>query len=237
MSKLPLFEDFIPVGFGTPDGTTYSLGANTNADTGYNMDAIVGPVMEASNCIAKEAYGYEANDNPNHTAESYIKEAKKHLNEKIDEACSKYSATNEAFEVHYSDGIRAMQKFNDKNKAIAFMKDKIASNKNLKDIAVYNASGNFHSTADTDAVVVWWGERSYLDNVSKKDAKLAAKKLDESAVTEAMVQVAGNKKPAGAQVLATVIVEYLNDNLILPSNANRKKITEEIKQLIIDSTF
>jgi len=52
-----------------------------------------------------------------------------------------------------------------------------------------------------------------------------------------MVQVAGKSKPSGAQVLATVIVDYLNDNLILPSNANKKKITEEIKQLIINSTF
>ena len=96
MSKLPLFEDFIPIGFGTPDGSSYSLGANTHADTGYNMDAIVGPIMEASNCIAKEAYAYEADDNPEHKAESYIKEAKKHLNEKIDEAYESYSATNEA---------------------------------------------------------------------------------------------------------------------------------------------
>jgi hypothetical protein len=148
MKKLPLFEDFIPVGFGSNSSSTYSLGASPNVDTGYNMDAIVGPVMEVGNCIAKEAYSYEANDNPEHKAEAYIKEAKKHINQKIDEAYESYAATNEA-----------------------------------------------------------------------------------------MVQVAGNKKPAGAQVLATVIVDYLNDNLILPSNANKKKITEEIKQLIIDSTF
>ena len=90
----------------------------------------------------------------------------------------------EAFEVHYSDGIRGMQKFGDKNKAISYMKDKIATNKNLKEIAVYNAGSGFHSTADVDAVISWWGDGSYLDNVSKKDNKLAAKKLDESLVTE-----------------------------------------------------
>ena len=92
---------------------------------------------------------------------------------------------NEAFEVHYSDGVRGMQKFNDKNKAIKFMKDKIANSKNLKEIAIYNAGSGFHSTADTDAVISWWGEGSYLDNVSKKDAKLAAKKLEESLIFEA----------------------------------------------------
>jgi hypothetical protein len=148
MSKLPLFEDFIPVGFGSSSYSTYSLGATPNIDTGYNMSTIVGPVMEAAGCVAKEAYAYEVNDNPEHKAEAYIKEAKKHINQKINEAYESYTATNEA-----------------------------------------------------------------------------------------MVQVAGNKKPSGAQVLATVIVDYLNDNLILPSNANKKKITEEIKQLIIDSTF
>ena len=91
----------------------------------------------------------------------------------------------EVFEVHYSDGVRAMKKFNDKNKAITFMKDTIGSNQNLQNIAVYNAGPGFHSTADTDAVVTWWGEGSYFDNISKKDSKLAAKKLDESLITEA----------------------------------------------------
>jgi hypothetical protein len=147
MKKLPLFEDFVPVGFGTNSMSTYSLGSSPRINTGYNMAAIVGPVMEAGHCIAKEAYSYEMNDNPEHKADSYIKEAKKHINEKIDEAYENYT-TNEA-----------------------------------------------------------------------------------------MVQVTGKSKPSGAQVLASVIVDYLNSNLILPSNANKKKITEEIKQLIIDSTF
>jgi hypothetical protein len=150
MSKLPLFEDFIPVGFGTPDGSSYSLGANTSADTGYNMDAIVGPVMEASNCIAKEAYSYESNDNPEHKAESYIKEAKKHFNEKIDEAYEKYSATNEA-----------------------------------------------------------------------------------------MVQIAGDKKPSGAQVLATVLIDYMIEKNYLKPGADRvkKALVDDIKQFIMDNTF
>lgn len=148
MKKLPLFEDFVPVGFASNDSSMYTLGASPRVDTGYNMDAIVGPVMELGNHVAKEAYAYEANDNPEHTAESYMKEAKKHINEKLDEIYESYAPTNEA-----------------------------------------------------------------------------------------MVQVAGKSKPAGAQVLATVIVDYLDDNLMLPSLANKKKIIEEIKKLIIDSTF
>lgn len=148
MKKLPLFEDFIPVGFGSNNSSTYSLGASPNVDTGYNMDAIVGPAMEVGNSVAKEAYSYEANDNPEHKAEAYIKEAKHHINQKIDEAYESYAATNEA-----------------------------------------------------------------------------------------MVQVAGKSKPSGANVLAILIVKYLDDNQLMPSNANKKKITRDIMELIMDSTF
>ena len=148
MEKIKLFEDFIPAGFASNTTASFSIAGSRNIGTGYNMDAIVGPVQQLSNNIATEAYAHEKNDNPDHTAEGYIKEAKKHINEKIDQACNEYATTNEA-----------------------------------------------------------------------------------------MVQIAGNKKPAGAQVLASLVVGYLHDNLILPSNANKKKITEEIKQLIIDSTF
>lgn len=148
MEKIKLFEDFIPVGFASNTTASFSIAGTRNIGTGYNMDAIVGPVQQLSNNIATEAYAHEKNDNPDHTAEGYIKEAKKHINEKIGQACEMYKATNEA-----------------------------------------------------------------------------------------MVQIAGDKKPAGAQVLASLVVGYLYDNSILPSNVNKKKITEEIKQLIIDSTF
>ena len=96
MTKLPLFEDFIPIGFSMPSASMYALGANTHADTGYNMDAIVGPATQLGNHIAKEALAYEMNDNPKHKGKEYIKEAKKHLNDKIDEVYESYSVTNEA---------------------------------------------------------------------------------------------------------------------------------------------
>ena len=56
-------------------------------------------------------------------------------------------------------------------------------------------------------------------------------------VNEAMVQVAGKSKPAGAQVLATVIVKQLEGNKALANGVNVKSLTEEIKNLIMDSTF
>ena len=95
MKKVPLFEDFVPVGFGGSNAANFGLGGGYK-ETGYNMDAIVGPVEQCSNHVAEQANSYESNDNPEHTAESYIKEAKKHINDKIDEACENYSAMSES---------------------------------------------------------------------------------------------------------------------------------------------
>jgi len=90
MKKVPLFEDFIPVGFGGSNAANFGLGGGYK-ETGYDMNAIVGPVQDLGNHVAEQANSYESNDNPEHTAESYIKEAKKHINDKIDEACENYS--------------------------------------------------------------------------------------------------------------------------------------------------
>ena len=94
-------------------------------------------------------------------------------------------SVNEAYEVHYSDGVRAMKKFNDKNKAMSFAKDLIKTNKSLQFVDIFNAGPGFHSTADTDAIVAFWGDGSYTDNVAKKDSKLAAKKMNEAVLNEA----------------------------------------------------
>jgi hypothetical protein len=86
MSKLPLFEDFIPAGFGVSTGQSmYSLGASPDFNTGYNMSAVVGPIMELVNDIIEQSSIYEEDSDPSHTAESYIKEVKEYVNNKIDE--------------------------------------------------------------------------------------------------------------------------------------------------------
>lgn len=89
-------------------------------------------------------------------------------------------SVNEAFEVHYSDGVRASKKFGNERQAVQFAKDLIKNKKGLQFVDVFNAGSGFHSTADTDAIVAWWGKGSYTDNKSKKDSKLAAKKIKES---------------------------------------------------------
>jgi hypothetical protein len=87
------------------------------------------------------------------------------------------SVVTENYEVIYSDGVSAMKKFRTEQQALDFMKQTIASNKKLRDIAVYKPG--MHSTTQTELVVAFWGNGSYLDNVSKKDSKLAAKKIEE----------------------------------------------------------
>ncbi|MCK9575502.1 MAG: hypothetical protein WC979_02035 [Candidatus Pacearchaeota archaeon] len=63
--------------------------------------------------------------------------------------------------------------------------------------------------------------------------------IEEYSVNEAMVQVAGDKKPAGAQVLATVIVEHMiKENYMKPgADAAKSALIEDIKKLIMQSTF
>jgi hypothetical protein len=98
--------------------------------------------------------------------------------DKLDE-----SSVTENYEVIYSDGVSAMKKFRSEKQALDFMKKTISSNKKLRDIAVYKPG--MYSTTQTELVVKFWGDGSYLDNVSKKDKDLASKKLEESTLNEA----------------------------------------------------
>jgi hypothetical protein len=102
MKHIKLFEDFIPLGFGVSTMSTYSLGATPNINTGYNMASVVGSVMKLSEQIIKEASVYELNDNPKHTANEYLSEAKKSIIEIIENTCEQYSITNEAADYIYN---------------------------------------------------------------------------------------------------------------------------------------
>jgi hypothetical protein len=99
MSKIPEFDKFneniVAAGFGQMGINNFALGGAT-PQTGYSMTPIAGVVESCSNHVAQEANMYETNDNDKHTAEAYMKEAKKHVNEAMDRAYEKYAATNEA---------------------------------------------------------------------------------------------------------------------------------------------
>ena len=82
MSKIPKFEKFneaiVAAGFGPSYTQPYSV-ATGIPGTGYSMEPIVGTVNTMADM-------HETNDNEEHTAEGYLKEAKKYLNEAIDKA-------------------------------------------------------------------------------------------------------------------------------------------------------
>jgi len=56
-------------------------------------------------------------------------------------------------------------------------------------------------------------------------------------VDEGMVQVAGKGKPAGAKILAMVIVDELEKNGMLKPGANTNNIKNDVMELIMKSTF
>jgi hypothetical protein len=58
-------------------------------------------------------------------------------------------------------------------------------------------------------------------------------------VDEAMVQVAGKSKPAGAMVLSKTILAFLKDGKYLSSAGEKEYIglEDDIAKLIMDSTF
>lgn len=127
MDKIRMFEDFVPVGFGSNNSTSFGMNGR-NINTGYNMDAFVGPTLdETCNKVAEQAYAHEANDNPEHTAEGYVKEAKDLINKKIDEACEAYGATNEAMV-----GIAGRNKPSGAKILAGVIVDNLASSKMLK---------------------------------------------------------------------------------------------------------
>ena len=125
------------------------------------------------------------------------------------------SAITENYEVIYSDGVSAMKKFRSEKQALDFMKKTIASNKKLRDIAVYKPG--MHSTTQTELVVKFWGDGSYLDNVSKRDKDLASKKLQENtkmentfSIHESFASFTGANgflnEALGSQILASILM-------------------------------
>ena len=78
-------ETVVAAGFGQVGINNFMLGGST-PQTGYSMTPIAGVVESCSNHVAEQANKYESNDNDNHTAESYMKEAKDHVNESMDRA-------------------------------------------------------------------------------------------------------------------------------------------------------
>jgi hypothetical protein len=101
MDKLTNFEKYVneneglvAVGFGTPaSSASWSTASIRGGDTGYSMQPIAGRVKDLAMGIAQQGLDYEGNENPNHSGTEYIKEAKQHIGDAIDESYDSMSAT------------------------------------------------------------------------------------------------------------------------------------------------
>jgi len=77
-----------------------------------------------------------------------------------------------------------------------------------------------------------------VSNFLKNEVKeTGSGKVPESATNEAMVQVSGKSKPAGAKILAMVIVDELEKNGMLKPGVNTNNIKNDVMELIMNSTF
>jgi hypothetical protein len=87
-------EDLVAVGFGTPmTSATWSTAGLRGGSTGYTFTPIAGRVKDLAMGIAQQGLDYEGNENPNHSGTGYIKEAKQHIGDAIDESYDSMSAT------------------------------------------------------------------------------------------------------------------------------------------------
>ena len=95
-------EDVIVAGFGPDYNRSFSLSTSIPV-TGYTMKPIVGYIKEMCNKAANEAYTYEKNDNPDHTAEGYLMELKEYVNKKLSETYESRKTLGEDFSVNEAD--------------------------------------------------------------------------------------------------------------------------------------
>ena len=79
------------------------------------------------------------------------------------------------FEVFSSNGVSRLDRVDSKNEALMLLTDLMKLG--YREVGVYKVTGDFHSTTQIENVVMFAGDGSYLDNVSKRDPKLLAKKV------------------------------------------------------------
>jgi hypothetical protein len=105
-------EDYYVMGFGAPGGmgqpgsggaapAGYGMGwPDYRSYTGYTMTPIMGVVDSLKETLEKEAELYDKNDNPEHTAKSYLKEAKRCISEGLKSCYEKYEASDDDDEIY-----------------------------------------------------------------------------------------------------------------------------------------
>jgi hypothetical protein len=90
-------EDLVAVGFGAPNmAASWNMnGAMRSKATGYSFTPIAGKVRDLAQGIAQQGQNYESNNNTDHSGTGYIKEAKDHIGDAIDDTYNKMTAQSE----------------------------------------------------------------------------------------------------------------------------------------------
>ena len=122
--------------------------------------------------------------------------------------------------------------------------------KDLKNIRYYKGSVKqfkqmFDDLAGENTNAYDTPEYQGFDDVHPTRGESDSEHWKDSNVDEAMVQIAGNKKPSGAKVLGMVIADYLIDNGMINAiegrnpkgKRERQILTDQLQKLIMDSTF
>lgn len=107
-------EELVAVGYGPNTVSQYSIGSGYPM-TGYNMTPISFKVGDLGSAVATEALLYQDDTDPNHTAENYLKEAKKYINDKLNEiyesSCGKTNENRDPKSIHKEyDNLKKMSK-------------------------------------------------------------------------------------------------------------------------------
>lgn len=147
MKNIKAFEEFnegeaYVLGFGPPSYNGGSGGAapagygmgwpDYRSYTGYTMAPVMGVVNNLTETLVKEAEGYDKNDNPEHTAASYLKEAKKCIDEGLKECYEKYEVVDESLDIE--DESELYEEF-DAAAKMQVIKDRTARNQKSMEMA------------------------------------------------------------------------------------------------------
>lgn len=110
---------------------------------------------------------------------------KETLKEKLGEMKSNFdiSSIKENYEIHYSDGIRAMKRSSNLKNAIE-KANELKNREGMQFVNIFKADSGFHSTADEKRLVKWWGRNSYWANTAKEKPELLDKQLESNTIDD-----------------------------------------------------
>ena len=144
-------KEYYVMGFGAPGGmgqlgsggsapAGYGMGwPDYRSYTGYTMSPVMGVVNDLKETLEKEAEAYDKNDNPEHTAKSYLKEASKCISEGLKSCYEKYEV-NESFD----DEVDEIYEAYDAATKIQVIKDRAL--RNQKGLATAKVRGDAEGT-------------------------------------------------------------------------------------------